>query len=164
MFADKSVLDEHSANYIGMYDGRLMEPAVREYVEPCVAVVTIGAMLTDFNTGGFTAQLDPARTIAIGLHATTVGARVYANVEMADLLGELADNAWAHRESTVAPPSSLGPVVHFGDDPVTAEALYPRWAEFLREEDILVAETGTSCTGLAFAHLPRGARSHNQTL
>src|ERR1700754_4910774 len=42
MFADKSVLDEDHPNYIGMYDGRLMEETVREFVETCDVVITIG--------------------------------------------------------------------------------------------------------------------------
>ena len=33
MFADKSALDEQQPAYIGMYDGKLMDEAVREFVE-----------------------------------------------------------------------------------------------------------------------------------
>ena len=51
-----------------------------------------------------------------------------------------------------------------GEDPITAEALYPRWANFLRPNDVIIAETGTSSMGLAFAQLPKGAEFHNQTL
>lgn len=164
MFADKSVLDEDHPNYIGMYDGRLMEEAVREFVESCQAVVTVGTMQTDFNTGAFTAHLDPARTIDIGLHRTSVGGTFYQNVEMADILQELAARAWPSRAPAGLRPTSLGPVVGSGADPITADALYPRWAEFLREDDIVIAETGTCSMGLAFDRLPRGARFYNQTL
>jgi indolepyruvate decarboxylase len=48
--------------------------------------------------------------------------------------------------------------------PITAEALYPRWANFQKPNDILVAETGTSSMGLGFALMPKGATFHNQTL
>jgi indolepyruvate decarboxylase len=153
MFADKSVLDEDNPNYIGMYDGHLMEEAVRDYGESCDAVLTVGTMQTDFNTGAFTAHLDPARTIDIGLHRTTVGSTagttVYQNVEMADILGELAGRSWPHRAPSGVRPTSLGRIVNSGDDPISVAALYPRWADFLREDDILVAETGTCSMGLA---------------
>jgi hypothetical protein len=33
MFMDKTALDETSPGYIGMYDGRIMNPEVREFVE-----------------------------------------------------------------------------------------------------------------------------------
>jgi indolepyruvate decarboxylase len=86
MFADKSVLGEDHPNYIGMYTGRLGGEAVRAFVESCDVVVMVGAMLTDGNTAGHTVRLDPDRSITIGHHRTTVGATVYRNVEMADML------------------------------------------------------------------------------
>lgn len=164
MFADKSVLDEHHPNYIGMYDGQLMEEKVREFVESCTAVVTLGTMQTDFNTGAFTARLDPARTIDIGLHRTSVGSTVFQNVEMADILRQLAGRVWKTRTPAAIRATSLGPIVGSGTDPISAASLYPRWADFLREDDIVIAETGTCSMGLAFAQLPRGARFNNQTL
>ena len=90
MFGDKSVLGEDHPGYIGMYAGRLMEEPVRAFVESCDVVVMIGAMLTDGNTAGFTARLDPDKTITIGHHRTTVGDAVYRNVEMAEILARLS--------------------------------------------------------------------------
>jgi indolepyruvate decarboxylase len=164
MFADKSVLDETHPNYIGMYDGTLMDEVVREYVENADVVLTLGTLLTDFNSGAFTANLDAARTISIGVHSAKIGTKVYQNVEMGDLLRELAGREFKKRDLPAIEVASLGPVTGSGSDPITADTLYPRWAEFLREDDILVAETGTSSMGLAFSKLPRGARFHNQTL
>jgi TPP-dependent 2-oxoacid decarboxylase len=46
MLMDKSTLEEQQPAYIGMYEGKLMDEAVREYVESCDAVVLIGAILT----------------------------------------------------------------------------------------------------------------------
>src|SRR5258706_1958400 len=51
MFGDKSVLEEQQPSFIGMYDGRLMNPDVRAYVESCDQVVTVGTLMTDFNSG-----------------------------------------------------------------------------------------------------------------
>jgi len=164
MFADKSVLDESHPNYIGMYDGKLMDEAVREYVENADAVLSIGTLLTDFNTGAFTSNIDPAHAINIGVHSAKVGTKVFPNVEMGELLEELAGREFRRRELPAIDVASLGPITGSGSDPITADTLYPRWAEFLREDDILIAETGTTSMGLAFTKLPRGARFHNQTL
>jgi len=164
MFADKSVLDEDHPNYIGMYDGQLMDPAVREFVETCDVVVAIGTMATDLNTGAFTSHLDPDKIVKIDLHSTRVGSTVYQSVEMADLLSALAGRSWSTRQYGGPKPQQLGPMSGSGADPITADALYPRWADFLRPDDIVIAETGTCSMGLAFANLPRGARFHNQTL
>jgi len=164
MFADKSVLEERQPAYMGIYDGRLMDESVRAFVESCDWVLSIGAMMTDFNTGAFTARLDPRKTVDIGHHRTRVGATVYPNVEMKDLLAELTHRIARRGGSTPVQPISLGPEVGSGDEPITAEALYPRWANFLKPNDIVIAETGTSSMGLAFALMPRGATFHNQTL
>jgi indolepyruvate decarboxylase len=164
MFSDKSVLPEDRPAYIGMYDGRLMDESVRAFVESCDVVVTIGTLLTDFDTGAFTARLDPDKTITIGHHRTSVGATVYRNVEIADILAQLSGRVNTDAQRPAIAPGTLGPVVHGGDDPVTADALYPRWANFLRPNDVIITETGTSSMGLAFAQLPKGAEFHNQTL
>lgn len=163
MFMGKSVLDEQQPAYAGMYDGALMNEDVRAFVEGADCVVTVGAPMTDFNSGAFTARLDPARTITIGHHRTQVNGKSYGSVEMGDLLAELARRLpkrdWAKLKAT-----SLGPVVGDGQEPIDATALYPRWANFLEPGDILIAETGTASMGLGFALMPRGATFHNQTL
>ena len=165
MFADKSVLGEHHPNYVGMYDGRLMNEPVREFVESCDVVMIIGTMLTDFNSGAFTASLDPERTINIGLHSAKVGSTVYRNVEMADVLRGIAERVTTRdRVPADLRPTTPAPIVDSGEDPLTADALYPRWVNFLEDGDIVVAETGTCSMGLAFAQLPEGASFHNQTL
>ena len=164
MFGDKSVLGEDHSSYIGTYSGRLMEEPVRAFVESCDAVVMLGAMLTDGNTGGFTARLDPDKTINIGHHRITVGATVYRNVEIADILTQLSGRITNRPQRPAIAPGTLGPVMGGGDDPITADALYPRWANFFRLNDVIMTDTGTSSLGLAFAQLPKGAEFHNQTL
>jgi len=164
MFADKSVLDEQLPSFIGMYDGRLMNPDVRAYVESCDQVVTVGTLMTDFNTGAFTARLDPMKTIAIKHHYTSVGRQEFHDVEMGDVLSSLASRVTRRDRETSLQPASLGPATGSVGDAITADALYPRWADFLRPNDIAVTETGTSSMGLAFAQMPKGATFHNQTL
>jgi indolepyruvate decarboxylase len=164
MFGDKSTLDEQQPSFIGMYDGRLMNPDVRAYVESCDQVVTVGTLMTDFNTGAFTARLDPMKTIAIKHHYTSVDGREFRDVEMGDILSSLASQVSRRDKKTSLQPASLGPVTGSGGDAITAEALYPRWAEFLRPNDIVIAESGTSSMGLAFAQMPKGATFQNQSL
>jgi len=164
MFADKSVLGEDHPNYIGMYVGRLAGEPVRAFAESCDVVVLIGAMLTDGNTAGNTVRLDPGKTINIGHHRTTVSATIYRNVEMADILTQLSGRSTKRAQRPAIAPETLGPIVGGGEDPITADALYPRLAGFFRPDDVIMTDTGTSSLGLAFAQLPKGAEFHNQTL
>lgn len=165
MLGDKSVLGEDHPGYIGLYSGRLMEEPVRAFVESCDVVMLIGTMLTDGNTAGFTARLNADKTINIGHHRVTVGTRTFRNVEMAELLPELARRPYQEpRQRPAIKAGTLVPVAGGGDDAITADTLYPRWADFFRPNDVIITDTGTSSLGLAFAQLPAGAEFHNQTL
>jgi indolepyruvate decarboxylase len=163
MFMDKSTLDEGHPAYIGVYDGTLMNENVREFVENCDCVLSAGAMQTDFNSGAFTAKLDPAKMVSLYHHCVRIGGKHFQSVEIGDILAALASRLpkrpWP-RPNHVPQEEPTGS----GDDPITASALYPRWARFLRQHDIVIAETGTVSMGLGFARMPCGASFHNQTL
>lgn len=163
MFMDKTALDETSPGYIGMYDGRIMNPEVREFVESRDVVLNLGGLWSDFNTGAFTARIEPNQSIEVMQHHVRVGRAVYPDVEMADMLRALTE--LPIRKNLPAPPAvGLGQPKGAPDEPISPEYLYPRWEAFLRENDILVAETGTSSMGLGFALMPSGSIFLNQTL
>ena len=64
---------------------------------------------------------------------------------------ELARRVEKRNQKPPLQPGSLGPVKGAGSDPITADALYPRWADFIKPNDIVVTETGTSGFGMATA-------------
>jgi indolepyruvate decarboxylase len=164
MFADKSVLDEQQPAYIGMYDGRLMDESVREFVEGADLVIMICAIMSDFNSGAFTARLNPNKTVDIRHHRTIVGSKLFPNVELKDIVAALTKRVTKRKPQTGIKPLTTGEAQGKGNDAISVEALYPRWEGFLKPNDIVFAETGTSSMGLAFALLPKGASFHNQTL
>jgi indolepyruvate decarboxylase len=164
MFMDKSVLDEQHPAYVGMYDGHLMNREVQELVESCDRVLAIGTLFSDFNTGAFTAKLDPSKVIEISHHQTRIGTKIYPNVEMGDMLEVLAQKLSRRPSATKLRARSLGIPTGQAADPIDAPALYPRWANFIEPQDIVIAETGSASMGLGFARLPAGASFHNQTL
>lgn len=163
-FNDKSVLDETHPNYIGMYDGELMDETVREYVESADCVLVVGSLQSDFNTGKFTANISPDRKVTIGPDSVATSEKQYRDVRIGDVLTKLSTYGFEARELPTLPRLSRAAAVDDADGAITADSLYPRWANFLRENDILVTETGTSSMGLAFAPMPKGAKFFNQTL
>jgi indolepyruvate decarboxylase len=163
MFMDKTVLDETHPQYIGMYDGRLMNEEIRAFVESCDCVLGIGAMLTDFNSGAFTARIDRMKSINILHNSVRVGAALYPNVAMKDVLAALARKLT--KKQVQAPKRhGLGEPAGQPNDKISAQYLYPRWQQMLKPGDILVAETGTTSMGMGFAQMPKEATFHNQTL
>jgi indolepyruvate decarboxylase len=139
MFMDKSILDEGHPHYIGMYDGKLMNEQIRAFVEGCDCVFGIGAMMTDFSSGAFSAQIDRSKSINIMHHTVRVGSAVYNNIAMKDVLVALAKRL--QRKEMQAPKvHGLGDPVGKPSDEITVEYLYPRWQQMLRPERIDVHE------------------------
>ena len=164
MFMDKCVLDEAHPQYIGMYDGKLMDEQVRTFIEGCECVLGIGALMTDFNTGSFTANIDHSKGINIMHHHVRVGSAVYDNVEMKDVLSALVDRLSKRTDVQGPKVHGLGEPIGKADDEITVEYLYPRWQQMLKPEDVLITETGTTSMGLGFAEMPKGSTFQNQTL
>ncbi|EHJ46991.1 Pyruvate decarboxylase [Solidesulfovibrio carbinoliphilus subsp. oakridgensis] len=164
MFMDKTALDETLPGYVGLYDGRIMNPEVRDFVEGCDCVLNLGALWSDFNTGAFTAKIDSRRMVAVMQHEVRVGHATFREVEMRDVLTGLARVLSPKPGGAVPRPKGLGEPKGGPDEAITPDYLYPRWEKFLREGDIVVAETGTVSMGLGFARMPAGAEFFNQTL
>jgi len=164
MIMDKTVLDETHPNYIGMYEGAWSDESVRAFVEEADCVLALAPLRSDFNTGAFTARLDRSKIICVTHHRTRVGNAWYENVEMKDVLRALAKRLPKRSDIQGPKPSQLGAPQGHGDDPITADALYPRWARFIRSDDTVIAESGTCSLGLGAVRMPKGATMHNQTL
>jgi indolepyruvate decarboxylase len=120
-------------------------------------------MLTDFSSGAFTARIDRLKSINIMHNSVRVGAALYQNVEMKDVLRALARKL---TKKQVEGPKrhGLGEPVGQPNDKISVQYLYPRWEQMLKPGDILIAETGTTSMGMGFAQLPKGAVFHNQSL
>ncbi|MBG3079109.1 alpha-keto acid decarboxylase family protein [Proteus mirabilis] len=163
MFMDKSILSESNAQYVGMYDGKLMTPDVREFVENSEYILGIGAMMTDFNTGSFTASIKPTQFISIMSDYVEIDSVVYDDIYMEDVLSALTKQL-PYKKYHQIKAKGLNNAVLSEHGEITAQYLYPRLEKFFKPNDIIIAETGTSSMGLGFALLPEGAQFHNQTL
>lgn len=163
MFMDKSILSESHPQYVGMYDGKLMTPEVREFVENSEYVLGIGAMMTDFNTGSFTANIKPKQFINIMPEYVEIDSVIYTSIYMEDVLSALTQRL-SHKTYHQIKAKGLGEAVLSDNSKITAQYLYPHLEKFFKPNDIIIAETGTSSMGLGFSLLPEGAQFHNQTL
>jgi indolepyruvate decarboxylase len=164
MMMDKSTLDESHPNSIGMYEGAWSDESIRSFIEEADCILAVGSMASDFNTAAFTARVDRARIIHVMHHRTRVGYAIFENVEMKDVVRELSKKLSKRTDIVTPQHSQVMSPTGAGDDPITADALYPRWSRFIRPNDIVVSESGTNVLGLASARLPKGATFHNQTL
>ena len=118
--------------------------------------------MTDFNTGGFTAMLDPGRTIAVHSRSVCVRRAVYADVQMAEFITQLTARLRPRDPTTLdgrhatgtMDPQQQAPFMPQGDTLVSQRRYFQRLQHFLKAGDIVLAEAGTSLFGASSLLLP----------
>ena len=165
MTMDKGVLPESHPQFAGMYSGAASSSEVLSAVKGADLVIDAGGVLFhDVNTAAFTSRIPAEKLLTIGVDYVRVGDRVYNPVRMGDVLDGVVeavqkDFGYKAAKKITEPKPGGDP-----DDPITADAMYARYGEFLRPNDQIVIENGSSMSGIAPLPLPDGAQVHSQSL
>src|SRR5260370_3243615 len=161
---EKCIIDESHPQFAGMYSGALSTQETREIVEGAELVLDIGGVsLNDETTAGFSGRLDFGRFVSIGLNDVRIGDQVFGNVRSAEMLGALAklkSPAPRYNRKSERAPGVNGK----SSDKITMDALYSRYAAFIRTGDSVVLETGSSSLGLPPMTLSDDVQVHIQML
>ncbi|WKG02648.1 alpha-keto acid decarboxylase family protein [Mycolicibacterium sp. HK-90] len=163
----KSLVDETSPNYLGIYAGAASEDSVREAIEDAPVLVTAGVLFTDMVSGFFSQRIDPARTIDIGVNQSVVAGQVYAPLDMAAALD--AVTAILTERGLTSPALPPAPARAPADPPardaaLTQESLWDRLSQALTPGNVVLADQGTSFYGMAGHRLPSGVTFIGQPL
>ncbi|KAI1484601.1 pyruvate decarboxylase [Biscogniauxia mediterranea] len=166
----KSAINETHPNYGGVYVGDASHPDVKEMVEGSDLVLSIGSLKSDFNTAGFSYRLSQLNSI--DLHSTHCVVRYseYSGVHMRGVLRKVTERVDLSKLSvTSVPPSILKPIDSSAippDSPILQSWFWRAIGDgpFLRENDIIVTETGTANFGIWDTRFPAGVTALNQVL
>ncbi|KAI1848357.1 hypothetical protein JX265_008863 [Neoarthrinium moseri] len=163
----KGAIDETHASFGGVYAGDASHPDVKEAVESSDLVLTVGALKSDFNTAGFSYRLSQLNTIDFHSNYCAVRYSEYPGVKMRGVLAKVTDRVDVKQLSVQKAPKGTETVgkADAGDaGPILQEWFWPRVTGFLKDDDIVVTETGTANFGIWDTRFPRGATGLNQTL
>jgi len=167
----KTAVPEDYERYGGIYVGSISHPDVKEKVESAKLVITIGAIKSDFNTGNFTYRTSRATSVELHSDHTLVQYALYPGIGMKDLLPKLTARLHSLESSSglASVPPFRAPLPAPGEDPLGEEAIshlyfWPRISQFIRSEDVVVTETGTSSFGALEMPLPANAIYVSQIL
>ncbi|MEK1106570.1 alpha-keto acid decarboxylase family protein [Mycobacterium ulcerans] len=163
----KSLLDESSANFLGIYAGAASAEPVRKAIEQAPVLVTAGVVFTDMVSGFFSQRIDPARTIDIGQYQSSVADQVFAPLEMGAALQAVATILTKRGISSppvAVPPAEPGTPTPRRDEPLNQEMLWNRLCEALTPGNVVLADQGTSFYGMADHRLPQGVTFIGQPL
>lgn len=141
----KSVLPENHPLFLGVYMGAMSRDEVRARLEGSDGLLSLGAMSTDINTGGFTAHLPVDCMVRAHLSKVQVRSHYYDHVWLGDFIDALGE-ALTERDylagHPVDPHAPDGCFAAAPDDALGVARFYDRLNHFLDAEMVLVAETG----------------------
>jgi len=165
MLTAKNIMDEGSPRYVGTYVGGASQPHVRSTIEQSDCLIGIGVRFSDVGTGVFTHQIATENYIEIKPYALTIFGQDYPGIEIGQLLVEL--------NKKVAPRKLIKPILEKQQPQVinvpeqqklSQDILWNAVADFLKEDDVIIGEVGTSNSALAGLKLPATAKYIAQPL
>ena len=150
-------------NYIGGYFGKYKNPLAYKMVQETDCLIAVGVIYSDLNSFGLDLPYKINSQIAIYGTYTYVEGIKYDNVKMSDVLNKLSLEL-SSRELNLT-KTELGYLkINPTQKVLTSEYIYPRLQEFLKEKDILFAETGIIPHGVCQIKFPNDTELHTQTL
>lgn len=156
-----------SSRYGGVYVGTLSQPEVKEYVENADLIISVGALLSDFNTGSFSYSYKTKNVIEFHSDHTKIRQATFTGVQMKEVLQALlplAKEAASHYVVQPVPKVKLVNTPAVKETPITQEWLWTRVSSWFREGDIIISETGTSAFGIVQSRFPDNTLGISQVL
>jgi indolepyruvate decarboxylase len=171
MMLGKAVLSEHHPQFIGLFEGDRSRDYVRDRVDSADCILQLGALMTDFNTGGFTTYLDDAKTIRANFRYVKIKHHYYENVFLHDFILGLTEKIARRDPATLEIQCAADGCVHrhtvpYQPDapkPLTIKRFFDRVSHFLADDSVVIAETGVSLFSAAEMLMPEGAAFIGQT-
>ena len=171
MMLGKAVLSEQHSQFIGLFEGDRSRDYVRNRVESADCILQLGALMTDFNTGGFTTNLDNSKTISANIRAVKIKHHYYENVYLHDFILGLTEKL-SRRDSTAMDiHRAADSCVHRHTEPylpdaqksLTIKRFFDRMSHYIENKSIVIAETGVALFSAAEMLMPEGTIFIGQT-
>lgn len=96
----KATFPESHPNFIGNYFGQFGNPKVKDYVEGSDCVIALGAVMTEMESGGYTAKLSPDNLVQINNQEVMVGHHHYNGLKLDQVLDLLLETTTAKLKPT----------------------------------------------------------------
>lgn len=156
-----------SSRFGGVYVGNLSHPEVKEAVENADLILSIGALLSDFNTGSFSYSYKTKNIVEFHSDYTKIRQATFPGVQMKEALQHLlkkVGQAASNYKPQPVPKVKLVNTPASRDSKLTQEWLWTRVSSWFREGDIIITETGTSAFGIVQSRFPNNTTGISQVL
>lgn len=157
------LFNNNCTNYLGTYLSKYGNKNAQERLEKTDCLIAVGPIYSDLNSFGFNLPYKINSHIAIyGTHTYVEGER-FDNVKMSDVLDALTKVIETKDYNIDKVPFGYDKV-ETTKEALTSDYIYPRLQEFIKENDIVIAETGIVPNGVVQIKFPNNTELHTQTL
>ncbi|EKT59500.1 alpha-keto acid decarboxylase family protein [Providencia sneebia] len=160
----KGVFDEDHANFIGTYIGAASSPEIKQQVEDVDVTINIGVIFVDTTTTGFSHHLPIENCIYIHPNEARVGHQVFTQIPMQDAINALHQLTISLASQWQLPKISKPLLPEVSSTELNQSYFWSEIQKFIRPNDILFTDQGTSCFGAAALDLPENCKFVVQSL
>lgn len=146
----KGTVSERHPLFAGVYQGAMSRPEVIEFVDQTDLILSFGLLLTDVDTGIFTAKTDKDHFMLAYGEEVRIGHHSYPNVLLKDLLKTLVQTVWPVKFAHSYPAAIEKKSNRFTakkNRQLTVQRTLDCLESHLGVEDVLVADIGDSLFG-----------------
>ncbi|AMD18659.1 HBL243Cp [Eremothecium sinecaudum] len=163
----KGSIDEQHPRFGGVYVGTLSSPEVKESVESADLILSVGALLSDFNTGSFSYSYKTKNIVEFHSDHIKIRNATFPGVQMKFVLQKLVSQVGDVIKGYQPVPVPAGQTKNEPTDDSTLlsqEWLWKQVGDFLQEGDVVITETGTAAFGINQTRFPNQAYGISQVL
>lgn len=163
----KGSIDEQHPRFGGVYVGTLSRPEVKASVESADLILSVGALLSDFNTGSFSYSYKTKNIVEFHSDHIKIRNASYPGVQMKFVLQKLLTKIGPVVKGYKPVPVPAPVAANAACDPSTPlnqEWMWNQAGKFFQEGDVIITETGTSAFGINQSHFPNNAYGISQVL
>ncbi|KAJ5727544.1 hypothetical protein N7493_005364 [Penicillium malachiteum] len=162
----KGAVNETHKNFGGVYAGNGSNAGVSEVVESSDLILSIGAIKSDFNTTGFTYRIGQLNTIDFHSNFVRVRYSEYPDINMKGVLRKVIQQMGKLSAAPVPPINNALPQSEQSStsQTITHAWLWPTIGQWLKENDVVLTETGTANFGIWETRFPPNVTAISQVL
>lgn len=158
-----NLLDSSIANNLGTYFSTFENSVAQKYLEEADCLIAIGTIYSDLNSFGMNLPNKIKFKIQINGTYTIVDGIRYDDIKMSDVLEQLSETVET-KSFEIEKSQYFYEKPNLPDGKLSSEYIYPRLQEFLKENDILIAETGIIPFGVSKMNFPQNTELVTQSL
>ena len=158
-----NLIDMDYEKYIGSYFGNYKNPIAQKYIEETDCLIAIGTIYSDVNSYGQSLPFKINDHIAIYGDHTYIEGKKYDNIKMSDVLEALTELV-EPTDIEINKPNIGLKQINDDNEKLSSSYIFPRIQAFIKDNDIIITESGSASYGVAQMKLPQSTEVQFQVL